>query len=675
MTQTGTQTRRRMFRDRREAGRVLARLLHAYRGKPDVVVLGLPRGGIPVAWEVAAALGAPLDAFVVRKLGVPGREEFALGAMAFGGRVVVNDDVLRGLSITPDQLREVAEREGRELVRREASYRGGRPPADVTGKTVILVDDGLATGASMLAAVQALREREPAQIAIAVPAAPESTWREFAGLVDDVVCASMPHPFLAVGESYWEFSQVSDEEVCALLGTPTTPAPPTAVGDSPPAQVRRIAVDAPDGIPPLQVLDEFIGDARVVLIGESSHGTHEFYQARAQITKWLIDHKGFLGVAAEADWPDAYRVNRFVRGIGEDEAAEEALRGFQRFPAWMWRNTVVRDFADWLRDRNGRVEAQRQAGFYGLDLYSLHRSMQDVITYLEKVDPEAAARARQRYSCFDHASADDDGKAYGFAAAFGAGQTCEQQAVEQLIDFQRNSVVYARRDGLLAEDEAFYAERNAHVVRNAETYYRAMFSGRVSSWNLRDQHMADTLSALLDHLDHDDAGESRIVVWAHNSHVGDARATEVYSDGQTTLGALARELYPGTTRLIGFSTYTGTVTAASEWGGIAERKTVRPGLPNSVEELFHDTEKDACYVKMRTDGRPSADPLDYIWLGRAIGVIYLPATERQSHYFHVRPADQFDAMIHIDNTRALEPLELTSEWIAGELPETYPSGL
>jgi erythromycin esterase-like protein len=411
------------------------------------------------------------------------------------------------------------------------------------------------------------------------------------------------------------------------------------------------------------------------LIGESSHGTHEFYQARAEITKWLIDRKGFLGVAAEADWPDAYRVNRFVRGIGEDANAEEALRGFERFPTWMWRNTVVHGFADWLRERNGRVVARRQAGFYGLDLYSLHRSMQDVIAYLEKVDPQAAARARQRYSCFDHASADDDGQAYGFAAAFGAGQSCEQQAVEQLIEFQRNSVDYARRDGLLAEDEAFYAERNAHVVRNAEVYYRAMFSGRVNSWNLRDQHMGDTLSALLEHLDHDDAGRSRIVVWAHNSHVGDAQATEVYSEGQTTLGTLARDLFPGKTRLIGMSTYTGTVTAASEWGGMAERKTVRPGLPNSVEELFHETDTGALYVKMRDDGRPSAEPLDDVRLGRAIGVIYLPETERQSHYFHVRPADQFDAMIHIDNTRALEPLELSSQWIAGDLHETYPSGL
>ena len=219
------------------------------------------------------------------------REEFAVGAMALGGRVVVNDDVLRGLRITPEQLREVAEREGRELIRREASYRAGRPPVDVTGKTVILVDDGLATGASMLAAVQTLCESEPAQIVIAVPAAPECTWREFAGLVDDVVCASMPQPFLAVGESYWDFSQVRDEEVRELLATPTTPAP-AAVLESPADQVRRVAVVAPDGVPPLQALDKVIGDARIVLIGESSHGTQDFYQARAEITKWLIEEQG-----------------------------------------------------------------------------------------------------------------------------------------------------------------------------------------------------------------------------------------------------------------------------------------------------------------------------------------------------------------------------------------------
>lgn len=657
---------------------MLADLLTGYRDRPDVIVLGLARGGIPVAWEVAAALHAPLDAFIVRKLGAPGQEEFAVGALASGGRVVINDDVVRGLRITPQQLRDIAESEGRELGRREAAYRDGRPPVDVAGKTVILVDDGLATGASMFAAVQALAEAQPAHIVIAVPAAPESTCREFGGLVDEVVCASMPTPFLAVGESFWDFRQVTDEEVRQLLATPTT-GPATASAAKPEARtpaeaVSRVAIDAPAGVPPRAALEELIGDARVVLIGESSHGTHEFYAARAEITKWLIEEKGFCAVAAEADWPDAYRVNRYVRGLGEDETADEALSGFERFPAWMWRNTVVRDFVEWLRTRNRASNGRQPAGFYGLDLYSLHRSMQEVIAYLDKIDPRAAERARERYACFDHTSA-DDGQAYGFAAAFGAGPSCERQAIEQLVDIQRNALAYARRDGLLAEDELFYAEQNAQTVRNAEVYYRAMFGGRVTSWNLRDQHMAQTLEALLKHLDrHRDAGSARIVVWAHNSHIGDARATEVWADGQLTLGQLVRQRYGDESRLIGLSTYDGTVTAASEWGGVAERKAVRPALNGSIEELLHETGRDAFLVSPRISPE-AAEPLGVVRLGRAIGVIYLPATERQSHYFHVRPADQFDAMIHIDRTRALEPLEPTSLWIAGETPETYPTGL
>jgi predicted phosphoribosyltransferase len=382
---------RRIFRDRREAGRELAHLLSAYRDRSDIVVLGLARGGIPVAWEVAAALRAPLDAFIVRKLGAPGHEEFALGALASGGRVVVNDDMVRALKVTPQQLRDVAEAEGRELVRRESAYREGRPPTDVAGKTVILVDDGVATGASMSAAVQAIRESEPARIVVAVPAAPESTCRELAGIVEDVVCATTPTPFLAVGESFWDFTQVSDDEVRQFLSMPTTGFVAVAshnertqaelIGDA--------AVDAPGGMPPIEALEEIIGDARIVLIGEGSHGTQEFYAARTEITKWLIEEKGFCAIAAEADWPDAYRVNRYVQGMGDDHTAEQALRGFERFPAWMWRNTVVRDFVGWLRDHNQLCSAGRyQTGFYGLDLYSLHRSMQEVIDYLDRMDPK-----------------------------------------------------------------------------------------------------------------------------------------------------------------------------------------------------------------------------------------------------------------------------------------------
>ena len=680
---TARRSPRRVFRDRAEAGRVLAGLLGAYRDRRDVVVLGLARGGIPVAWEVAAALHAPLDAFIVRKLGAPGHEEFAFGALASGGRVVVNDDVVRGLGLSSEQLRAVAEREGRELVRREAAYRGGRPPIDVAGKTVILVDDGLATGASMFAAVQALRDADPAGVVIAVPAAPESTCREFAGIVDDVVCASMPTPFLAVGESFWDFRQVEDDEVRRLLATPT--ATPTAPAVRTPAEViAEVAIDAPGGVPPRAALEALIGDSRIVLIGESSHGTHEFYGARAAITQWLIEEKGFCAVAAEADWPDAYRVNRYVRGAApvgsEDSTADEALSGFQRFPAWMWRNVVVRDFVDWLRDHNRRHDANggSQAGFYGLDLYSLHRSMQEVIAYLDRVDPKAAARARERYGCFDHAAA-DDGQAYGYAAAFGAGPSCEREAIEQLVEIQRSALGYAHRDGLLAEDELFYAQQNAQTVRDAEVYYRAMFAGRVNSWNLRDTHMAQTLEALLAHLDrHRDVPSARIVVWAHNSHVGDARATEVRAEGQLTLGQLVRQRFGDQARLVGFSTYTGTVTAASDCGGTAERQAVRPALAGSIEELLHEVGQEAgkdAFLTSALLSSQAAEPLGTVRLGRAIGVIYRPETERLSHYFHVRPADQFDAMIHIDSTRALEPLEVTSLWVSGETPETYPSGL
>ena len=560
----------RLFRDRRDAGRFLAGLLEEYRGRPDVIVLGLPRGGVPVAYEVATALGAPLDVFLVRKLGTPGREELAMGAIASGGVMVINDDVVRGLAIAPEAIQHAAEREGRELVRREQAYREGRPFPAVAGKVVIVVDDGLATGSSMRAAIEALRSLRPARIVVAVPAAPQSTCRELAALADEVVCATTPSPFFAVGNSYWDFTQTTDEEVRDLLraASGSRPAAGTAPGPTEVAVIRADAVPVEEGIPADQVLFDLVGDAQLVLIGEASHGTSEFYAARAQITRRLIEDRGFGAVAAEADWPDAYRVNRYVRGGGDDATAEEALRGFERFPTWMWRNAAVLDFVGWLREHNGRPgrDERAKAGFYGLDLYSLYRSVHEVISYLDRVDPAAADRARKRYACFDQFS-DDDAQVYGFAAAFGAGEECEREVVAQLVDLQRHAVEYVRRDGLMADDELFYAEQNARTVRAAEEYYRAMFSGRASSWNLRDRHMADTLDALAGHLTRQRGAPAKIVVWAHNSHLGDARATETAASGELNVGQLVRERHPGDCRLIGFTTYTGTVTAASRLGG------------------------------------------------------------------------------------------------------------
>ena len=664
----------RLFRDRRDAGRVLAGLLDQYRDRPDVLVLGLARGGVPVGYEVAAALGAPLDVFLVRKLGVPGRQELAMGAIASGGVIVINDDVVRGLGIAPETTQRVAEEESRELQRREQAYREGRPAPDVVGKVVILADDGLATGASMRAAVQALRQLGPARIVVAVPAAPESACRELTAMADEVVCATTPSPFFAVGASYWDFTQVTDEEVRDLLRAAAT-SRPTGAGAAGPTEaaiIRAEAAPVEEGVPSDGALSDLVGDAQFVLIGEASHGTHEFYAARARMTRRLIEEKGFGAVAVEADWPDAYRVNRYVRARSDDVTAEEALRGFERFPTWMWRNAVVLDFVGWLREHNDDLggDERAKAGFYGLDLYSLYRSIHEVISYLNRVDPAAAARARERYACFDHASG-GDGQAYGFAAAFGAGESCEKEMLEQLVDLQRHALEYARRDGLIAADEFFYAEQNAKVVQASAEYYRTMFSGRVSSWNLRDQHMAGTLDALAGHLSRQRGRPAKMVVWAHNSHVGDARATELGSQGELDIGQLVRERHPGSCRLLGFTTYTGTVTAASDWGGPAERKWVRPALPDSVEELFHDAGEKGFMLSFG-HAPQAAQTLRSARAERAIGVIYRPATERQSHYFRSRVADQFDAVIHIEETRAVEPLERTAGWERGEVPETYP---
>ena len=416
---------------------------------------------------------------------------------------------------------------------------------------------------------------------------------------------------------------------------------------------------------------ELVGSRRLVLIGEASHGTHEFYRERAVLTKLLIEKKGFTAVAVEADWPEAYRVNRFVRGLGDDADSVDALGAFQRFPAWMWRNADVLDFVGWLRAHNERLPADgRRVGFYGLDLYSLHASMDAVVTYLDKVDPEAARRARRRYACFDQSGR--DAQAYGHAVGLGLEKSCEDEAVAQLVELGRAAADYAGRDGRLAADEAFFAEQNARLVANAEAYYRSMFRGRVLSWNLRDRHMAETLEALLFHLS-EPRDPAKVVVWEHNSHVGDARATEMGAAGQGNVGQLVRQRYGAESLLVGFTTYDGTVTAASDWHGAAERKSVRKALPGSYEALFHDAGLSRFYLPL--GGATPVSELREPRLERAIGVIYLPETERESHYFYATLPEQFDAVLHIDRTRAVEPLEATAEWERAEVPETFPSGV
>jgi erythromycin esterase-like protein len=420
-----------------------------------------------------------------------------------------------------------------------------------------------------------------------------------------------------------------------------------------------------------------ISDRRVVLIGEATHGSHDFYLERARITQRLIEDHGFTVVAVEADWPDAYRVNRYVMGLSNDRSADEALADFRRFPTWMWRNTEVVQFVDWLRDRNDKIsDPLRMARFHGLDLYSLRTSIEAVVAYLDTIDPDEAQRARSRYSCFDHVGA--EGQAYGFALAHQRAIPCEDEVVAQLISLRRQAAEYAQRDGWLAEDELFCAEQNAVVVRDAEEYYQQMYRADVSSWNLRDRHMAATLDALLDHFDRR-GGRTKVVVWEHNSHIGDARATGMSTRGELNVGQLARQRYgEHAVALIGLTTYDGEVTAATDWGQPARRRTVRPGLPESYEHLLHEVVDErlapARFWMPMTDP-DAAEVLAEPRLERAIGVVYRPQTERPSHYFPARLDRQFDVVIHLDRTSALQPLDDIAAWDPLEPPETYPTGI
>ena len=428
-----------------------------------------------------------------------------------------------------------------------------------------------------------------------------------------------------------------------------------------PRMVRDAAEPLPDiGDPAFGALFDRYAGARVVLLGEASHGTSEFYRARAAITQRLIEHHGFSIVAVEADWPDAAAIDRYVRHRPRRDGEEAA---FQRFPTWMWRNTDVDAFIRWLRRHNEGCAPDRMAGFYGLDLYNLGGSMRAVIDYLDGVDPEAAAVARERYGCLMPYARNPQG--YGRMAITEGYARCEQPVVEMLREMHRKRLDYMAEDG----DEWLDAAANARLVKNAEEYYRIMYHGAAESWNLRDTHMFETLCQILDAK----GPNAKAVVWAHNSHIGDASHTEM---GQVreelNIGQLCRERFGKEAALIGFGTHKGTVAAATDWDGPMEVKKVKPSLPGSYERLSHEAELESFLLDLRGAEEDLRGLLEEPRLERFIGVIYRPETERWSHYSQAILPGQFDAWVWFDETEAVTPLSGAVE--AGE-DETYPFGL
>ena len=428
-----------------------------------------------------------------------------------------------------------------------------------------------------------------------------------------------------------------------------------------PERIADALEDLPDPDDPdfAEAFDRF-ADRRVVLLGEASHGTSDFYRARAAITRRLIERHGFTIVAVEADWPDAAAINRYVRGVPvrHGEAAP-----FQRFPIWMWRNAEVNAFIGWLRAHNAAQGVDGQAGFYGLDLYNMSGSIAAVLAYLDAVDPEAAAVARERYGCLTPWQ--NEPSTYGRAALGNGYRACEDAVVRQCRELFERQVRYAPGDG----EDFLDATQNARLVASAEKYYRVMYYGGAAAWNLRDRHMFETLEQVLDAK----GPGAKAVVWAHNSHIGDARETDMgLARDEISIGQLCRERFGRDAALIGLGTHAGTVAAASGWGGEMEIKTVRPSLDESVERCFHLSDTARGLIDFARHNALAAD-LAAARLERFIGVIYRPETERYSHYAEVSLSRQFDAYVWFDTTRAVTPLPALET--AGRVPDTFPFGL
>jgi len=883
------------FIDRGEAGRQLADRLEPMEFDHPVVY-ALPRGGIPVAVEVAHRLGAPLDLVLVRKIGAPGNPEVALGAVVEGNppQTVINEDVKRLSGADDAYVERIRAAKLAELELRRERYMGDRPRIDPSGRTAIVVDDGLATGATMKAALIALKRQDAGRIVVALPVAPVQALDEIAELADNVVCLNPARHFRGVGAFFRDFHQLTDEKAIGLLRQSWTecdaasPGPDQAfdrreiaipplglIGDlvvpknprgiilfahgsgssrhSPrntfvadqlnasgfatllldlltptEAQDRQNVFDIPllaervvkaslwissepdiaglslglfgastgagaalqaaaelktrvaavvsrggrpdlagphlsgvmaptllivggddhkvielnkqahaaltcekllrivpganhlfeepgtlemaidfarawfehylvqpeqsllhrppeaqpasskaitgvlrDAAEPLPTLDDpafaeafdRFGSSRVVLLGEASHGTSEFYRARAAITRRLIERHGFSIVAVEADWPDAAAINRDIR---QDSLHSTVAPPFNRFPTWMWRNTEVDDFVRHLRQHNAMEAPGGGVSFYGLDLYNMNASIAAVLSYLDRIDPKAAEAARARYACLSPWSREP--AAYGRAALSEGYAICEQPVTRILVDLLQKELSYIPRDG----DSFFDAAQNARLVANAERYYRAMYYGSHVSWNLRDQYMFDTLKNILDHAGPD----KKAVVWAHNSHIGDARFTDMGQErGELNIGQLCRQEYGNDATLIGFGTDSGQVAAASEWDAPMEIKTVRPSRPDSYEALCHQVGQERFLFDLRNKKHADLQRiLAQPRLERYIGVIYRPETERWSHYSYATLGDQYDAFVWFDRTTAVTPLPQLTQPEKGA-DETYPFGL
>lgn len=853
------------IKNRTEAGRLLAEKLRTVDRK-NTLVLALPRGGVPLAWEIAKQLKLTWDILLVKKIGAPLHPEFAIGAVSEDQPPLWNTDIISSMGLDREQLNQLAEESQEKLRRQSKAWRRNRKPLELEGKDIILVDDGLATGMTMLSAVEFLKHRGARKVTVAAPIASGPAEEALRPRADEVVILLTPEPFFSVGQWYEDFSQVSDEMVMRLLsgrakneedfskikipaqgvnleGDLIVPQDPKGVvifahgsgstHQSPrnqfvakalnqlgfatllfdllipeEAKNRANVFDIPllserlraatkwvqkksslkslpigyfgastgaaaalmaaakekhvssvvsrGGRPDLAgealskvkcpvllivggedsgvielnqraksqlskseivivpgaghlfeepgTLDEVVeyaGDwfkrtllhssrrlslkpkelvlqqmkerahpiesekkleplieslsqSRVVMLGEATHGTEEFYELRKLISERLIEDYGFKFIAVEGDWPDCSRLNKYIQDQ-EGESATEIMKSFKRWPTWMWANEQTADLIEWMKGRS--------AGFYGLDVYSLFESLDAIKSYAHKLDPDIGKRIVEAYSCFDFF--DRDEIAYA-KALIQWPQGCEKEILQNLRELLRLRL----EDTHFHRHELFDAQQNAKIIRNAEKYYRSMMNGGAESWNIRDEHMMETLDSLLRY-----HGEgAKAIVWAHNTHIGDYHATDMIKEGYINLGGLARERYGmENVSLVGFGTYGGEVLAGRAWGARPEIMQLPKAAAGTYEDYLHrlseEMNSSQFYLDLKGDGALSLDKGH-----RAVGVVYQPIFESHGkNYVPTKLAQRYDSFIYIDTTSALKALPGQLE--KGAIPETWPVGV
>jgi putative phosphoribosyl transferase len=868
-----------IFKNRTEAAEKLSQNLQA-RHFDHPVVIALPRGGVPVAAVVAKNLKAPLDVLIVRKLGAPENPEYGIGALTEGDFYVANSEAIQALQITDEKLTEILRSEKQELDRRVQKFRKGKPLRSVRDQTVLLVDDGLATGVTAVAAVAWLKQQGAKEVIFCSPICSKEGAELVGQFADEVICLEKPDRFYGVGIWYSEFDQLSDQEVLSLLsefssqserkvevreqevdipigsvtlkgilclpkethgiilfahgsgssrfsprnqqvsndlnaagfatllfdlltaeesesrsnvfdiqlladrlvgatrwvkrrkelknlplgffgastggaaalwaaaelgsevsavvsrgGRPDLAIPElmrlsaptllivgghdygvielnrealkyirfgkmeliedaTHLFEEPGAleQVSKLAVSwfaqhliAPSNLitkhltlteeilqrakPMKSIIDlndliQSVKDSKVVMLGEASHGTKEFYYWRRLISQELIEKHGFQFIAVEGDWPPCQKVNQFVRS-SEGGTASHVLKSFNRWPTWMWANREVHDLIQWMHDRNQKLPEEKKTGFYGLDVYSLFESIEEVIQQVQRIDSDLAKRIQDYYACFD--PFDRDERDY-VRALMRFPEGCEEQVLKSLKELLETRL--NKNDE--KQEALFDAIQNARIIKNAERYYRSMIHADEDSWNIRDGHMMETLSLLLQHY----GSGAKGIVWEHNTHIGDYRATDMVNQGQVNIGGLAREQFGSEAiSLVGFGTYEGTVIASHSWAGPTQVLSVPPAKVGSYEAYFHSCVPslgvENFYLLLDLKARQSelAQKIGH----RAIGVVYDPDHERWGNYVPTSLASRYDAFIYLDHTEALTPIPVKS--VPEEIPETFPEGV